>query len=71
MPHALRWMSLLALAALTPSCSDDGVVTFESQLPLHVQQQARHVIGLHEDHHSILKSGALLRQLHRWLARTP
>ncbi|MFN3242486.1 MAG: esterase/lipase family protein [Planctomycetota bacterium] len=49
--------------------SDDGVISFESQLPLHVQQRARNVIGLHEDHHSILKSEDLVRLLHAWLAR--
>jgi len=49
--------------------SDDGVVSFESQLPLHVQEHARHVIGLHEDHKSILQSPELMRLLHEWLQR--
>ncbi|MCK5942147.1 MAG: alpha/beta fold hydrolase [Planctomycetes bacterium] len=64
LPEGLRFSMLFSYRG----DDDDGVISFESQLPLHVQLQADRVLGLHEDHHSILKSEALVRLLHDLIA---
>jgi pimeloyl-ACP methyl ester carboxylesterase len=48
---------------------NDGVVSVQSELLPQVQEEAAGVLGLHEDHTAILKSGVTLRHIEKLLAR--
>jgi hypothetical protein len=48
---------------------NDGVVSLKSELLPQVQEEAVSVLGLDEDHTSILNSGVTLRRIEKLLAR--
>jgi pimeloyl-ACP methyl ester carboxylesterase len=48
---------------------NDGVVSVQSELVPQVQQEARSVFGLHEDHKEILNSALTLRHIEKALSR--